>query len=132
MVDAAGAGLYGPGYIGAGDRGEHLVQASSYGGGVAAELEKLRGLPVFQLLSSGQEAADKLPAGKGIQHGVIGMDIAGGELVQDSHHINVAGFCGLLAAVAPLESGKPDAVRKGLIQGSHIFFNKFSYFNHFR
>ena len=42
VVDAAGAGLYGPGYIGAGDRGEHLVQASSYGGGVAAELEKLR------------------------------------------------------------------------------------------
>ena len=83
-------------------------------------------------LSSGQEAADKLPAGKGIQHGVIGMDIAGGELVQDHHHINVAGFCGLPAAVAPLESGKPDAVRKGLIQGSHIFFNKFSYFNHFR
>ena len=99
---------------------------------LVAELEKLRGLPVFQLLSSGQEAADKLPAGKGIQHGVIGTDIAGGEMVQDHHHINVAGFCGLPAAVAPLESGKPDAVRKGLIQGSHIFFNKFSYFNHFR
>ena len=61
-----------------------------------------------------------------------GRDIAGGELVQDHHHINVAGFCGLPAAVAALESGKPDAVRKGLIQGSHIFFNKFSYFNHFR
>ena len=69
---------------------QHRVKASPDRCGVMAKLEQVRRLPIHNFFFSRKEPAKQLPVRHGIQHGIVGMNIRSGQLIQNYDNINIA------------------------------------------